>query len=90
MRITGIENEMSDGFGELEFLIGLLEEESPSIGCELSGIKLDGESFSVEGFGCGGLGDVIHCVSVVGVWECCKLFNNNTLTQRPLLIHNAT
>jgi len=83
-RIARIVNESSDGFGELKFLIDLLEEEdSTGIGCELFGIELDGEGLPVE------WGGVIHCVLVVCVWRCCKFFYNNILPQRPTLKHNA-
>ena len=44
--IAGIVNESSDGFGEFEFLVGLLEEEgSTGIRGELFGSELDGEGW---------------------------------------------
>ena len=46
-RIAGIVNETSDGFGELEFLIGLLKEDGTGIG--LDGKGMPGRGVVAEG-----------------------------------------
>ena len=42
---AGIENDLIDAFGELDFLVGEGQEEGTGIGCEFSAVEVDGDGF---------------------------------------------